>query len=402
MKRFLRIISFLPFILALLVAIKLYGKQLFASTPQIPVAELAAVTPVVEGLQVDSAVSTHRIQVALLLDVSNSMDGLIDQAKRKLWQVVNELGEARKGLAAPQLEISLIIYGGDYLDPKVGYVKVLSPMTADLDYISENLFSVRTNGGSEFCGKAIEKALALPWSAESQDLKMIFIAGNEPFNQGPLAYMQVCQQAALKDIFVNTIFCGNFQQGINTYWKHGAELTQGAYLNIDQNVREVVIETPYDSRLNQLNQELNKTYHYYGAKGKANFDRMQSQDQKAASNGSGYSRTLTKSKKSLYSNSSWDLVDAYKKDKQVVQNLKEDDEVFKNGEYRNKAELEKAVQALTVKRDSIQVVIGEVGKQRQQYIQDNQTTPDKNTLGNAMLKTIQEQAQKKAYRFEKK
>ena len=31
------------------------------------------------------------IKVALLLDTSNSMDGLIDQAKAQLWDVVNEL-----------------------------------------------------------------------------------------------------------------------------------------------------------------------------------------------------------------------------------------------------------------------------------------------------------------------
>lgn len=30
------------------------------------------------------------IQLALLLDTSNSMDGLIDQARSRLWQIVNE------------------------------------------------------------------------------------------------------------------------------------------------------------------------------------------------------------------------------------------------------------------------------------------------------------------------
>ena len=31
------------------------------------------------------------IKVALLLDTSNSMDGLINQAKAQLWEIVNEL-----------------------------------------------------------------------------------------------------------------------------------------------------------------------------------------------------------------------------------------------------------------------------------------------------------------------
>ncbi len=34
------------------------------------------------------------IQLAILLDTSNSMDGLIAQAKTQLWQIVNELATA--------------------------------------------------------------------------------------------------------------------------------------------------------------------------------------------------------------------------------------------------------------------------------------------------------------------
>ena len=38
----------------------------------------------------------NRIQVALLLDTSNSMDGLIEQAKTQLWKIVNELTSAEQ------------------------------------------------------------------------------------------------------------------------------------------------------------------------------------------------------------------------------------------------------------------------------------------------------------------
>ena len=36
-----------------------------------------------------------KIQVAILLDVSGSMDGLIEQAKSQLWNMVNILGRAK-------------------------------------------------------------------------------------------------------------------------------------------------------------------------------------------------------------------------------------------------------------------------------------------------------------------
>ena len=37
----------------------------------------------------------NTIKVALLLDTSNSMDGLINQAKTQLWEIVNELSYAK-------------------------------------------------------------------------------------------------------------------------------------------------------------------------------------------------------------------------------------------------------------------------------------------------------------------
>ena len=43
------------------------------------------------------ATKDQSIMLALLLDTSNSMDGLIDQAKSQLWKIVNELAAAKCG-----------------------------------------------------------------------------------------------------------------------------------------------------------------------------------------------------------------------------------------------------------------------------------------------------------------
>ena len=37
------------------------------------------------------------VKIALLLDTSNSMDGLINQAKAQLWDIVNEFTHAKCG-----------------------------------------------------------------------------------------------------------------------------------------------------------------------------------------------------------------------------------------------------------------------------------------------------------------
>jgi hypothetical protein len=46
-------------------------------------------------------------QVALLLDTSNSMDGLIDQARSELWKVVNEFALAHRAGRPAGLEVAL-------------------------------------------------------------------------------------------------------------------------------------------------------------------------------------------------------------------------------------------------------------------------------------------------------
>ncbi|HMI65405.1 MAG TPA: VWA domain-containing protein, partial [Cyclobacteriaceae bacterium] len=117
------------------------------------------------------------IMIALLLDTSNSMDGLIDQAKSQLWKIVNEVAAAKsEDGKQPNIKIALYEYGNDGLSSYEGYIRQVSALTEDLDVISEKLFSLSTNGGNEFCGQVIKTALnQLAWSAFHADLKMIFI-----------------------------------------------------------------------------------------------------------------------------------------------------------------------------------------------------------------------------------
>ena len=172
------------------------------------------------------------VQIALLLDTSNSMDGLINQAKSQLWDIVNEFSLAKCGNdARPNLQIALYQYGNDNLSAEEGYIQQVLAFSSDLDEISEKLFSLTTNGGEEYCGKVLQTSLhQLPWNKNPDLLRMIFIAGNEPFDQGQYNYRTALTNANEKDVVVNTIFCGNYELGINTNWKEGASLTGGEYM----------------------------------------------------------------------------------------------------------------------------------------------------------------------------
>ena len=50
-----------------------------------------------------------KIQVALLLDTSNSMDGLIEQAKSRLWHIVNTLTTLKYNGKTPDILKDILI-----------------------------------------------------------------------------------------------------------------------------------------------------------------------------------------------------------------------------------------------------------------------------------------------------
>lgn len=352
-----------------------------------------------ESLPGRTTAKDQQIMLALLLDTSNSMDGLINQAKSQLWKIVNELAAAKCGDGSrPSIKIALYEYGNDGLPSSEGYIRQVSGLTDDLDLISEKLFALTTNGGNEFCGQVIRTSLnQLAWSSSNADLKMIFIAGNEPFTQGAISYRIACSAAKEKGVVVNTIFCGNFEEGMHTNWKDGADLTGGSYMSIEQNRKTVYISTPYDSKIDECNERLNKTYVYYGASGEQKKAAQATQDVNAESYGMAnkVERAVSKSTHA-YKNSSWDLVDAAKDDEKII--AATPSEQLPTEMQGMSAEQRKAyVAQKAAERKKIQTEIQELNKKRQEYISaHSQKESEESMLDAAMIKAIREKAKSKS------
>lgn len=339
------------------------------------------------------------IKVALLLDTSNSMDGLINQAKTQLWEIINELSYAKYGIQEPDLEIALYEYGNDRLESSDGYIRQVLPFSNDLDDISEKLFSLVTNGGKEYCGQVINSSIKeLDWGIDTNDLKLIFIAGNEPFTQGKINYKEVISDAKEKDIIVNTIYCGDYQTGISGKWKDGAELGGGDYMTINQNKEIVHIVTPFDDAIIILNKQLNNTYIYYGNRGKQKFSNQSKQDSNALEINQSVvvKRAVSKSNR-LYENASWDLVDKAKKsaiDYSEIDRKKLPVELQKKSDE----ELKKYVEEQDKIRSKIKVKINELNRKRKIFIAKKQNeSMKKGALDNVIIQAIKKQAKAKNY-----
>lgn len=343
------------------------------------------------------------IQIAILLDTSGSMSGLIDQARAELWAIVNEFISARKHGQVPELQVALFEYGKNSIPSEKGYIKMIAPLTTDLDKISEELFALKTNGGSEYCGWVIKEATqSLEWSSSPNDLKAIFIAGNEPFTQGPIDYRQACQAAISKGIVVNTIHCGAETAGTDGKWKDGAVLADGQYLNIDHNRRTVHIQAPQDKEIAELSKKLNATYIAYGLEGNLAQERQREQDKNAAaiSKTGSIQRAVTKSSR-YYKNDDWDLVDALNNNKVKLEEVKVKD--LPENMRKMSVEERKAYVEIKVKqRAEMQQRIQELNTQRKEYVAKEMKKRQKqgNTLGSAIIQAISEQAKGKNFKFQ--
>ncbi|AUC78791.1 hypothetical protein CW736_04990 [Nonlabens sp. MB-3u-79] len=343
------------------------------------------------------------IQIALLLDTSNSMDGLIDQAKTQLWDVVNKMSGAHCNEQQALLEIALYEYGNSRLNSEEGFVRQVLSFSTDLDLISKELFSLRTNGGEEYCGTVIGASLKqLEWKKGKNDLKMIFIAGNEGFNQGAVPFSSSIAQAIEKDVVVNTIFCGDWNTGAQLKWKEGATLGKGQYMNLDHNQKSAYVATPYDDQILNYNHLLNDTYIAFGRQGYENKAVQMLMDEavQEVSAQANVKRTLAKSSAN-YRNSSWDLVDALDDEDMKGKVLTEDNIKTLPDSIRTKSKKDITAFAKAKKQEriSIQNKIKELNQKRDQYIA-TQALTETNGLESAMFKAIKKQSVSKNYKWE--
>ena len=261
----------------------------------------------------------QKVQIALLLDTSGSMDDLLDHAKANFWFMVDEIMSNYDGYYMPEVEVALYEYGRNGLGRENAFIRMVTPLTYDLDWVSDELYRLEARNDLfredfEYCGEAIMRAAQeLDWSYSRNDLKMIFIAGNESFTQGRTSYTRAIDQAVDRGIIVNTIFAGDYSKGVYLKWEKAAHLGYGQYSNLDFNHSGDYYhyETYYDSDIIALNEYYNNTYIPYGADGYTYWDRSIRQDRYARNSGNVYIcvRTIVKTRP-WYNRYRWDLINA--------------------------------------------------------------------------------------------
>ncbi len=342
------------------------------------------------------------VQIALLLDTSSSMDGLINQARSHLWKMVDDVGKMTRVVDGKargvKIELALYEYGNDTLSSKSGFIRQVLPFTTDLDRVSEKLYGLFTNGGSEYVGQAIETSVkSLEWTSDPSAMKFVFVAGNEEFDQGPVSAASAMKAAAGKDINVQLIFAGNDEPT----WEAAAKLAKSDLVTIDQNQVAQYIPSPQDAAILQLGNELNQTYIAYGDEGRASMGRQSSADASSAkmSPKVAIERAQLKGKKA-YRNENWDVVDAVQNNGKFLEQAT-DDKLPSELRGKTLAEKQQVVAANTTKRAEIQAMIAKLEAERTAFLENqraNQVGAKAQSLETGMMKSTKSVATKKGYK----
>jgi hypothetical protein len=340
------------------------------------------------------------IDLAICLDTSGSMDGLLDAARQKLWGIVNELAQARP---APRLRVALLTYGNDGHPAADGWVCVQTGLTEDLDVVSQKLFALTTNGGTEYVARVLNTALEkLAWSKEPGTLALAIVAGNESADQDrEMSFRDVCKRAIERGITVNAIYCGNPQDDIAPGWREVAARADGQFACIDQDHGTVVVTSPFDQELAKLGTSLNETYIPLGSVGRAGAENQSAQDLNAAGASCATAACRAATKASGLYTCGWDLVDAVRQKQVKLADVKIAD-LPAALQAMSPAEREQYVASAAGKRGELQKKIQALDQKRQAYVAAElakQALDEGKSFDQAVRRAVRAQAGAKGFSF---
>lgn len=205
----------------------------------------------------------HSAEIAIVSDLSGSTNGLLDDLRDNLWNLINYFNRAN-----PETELRLAFVGfsrGSF-GLENAYVKALTDLTTHYDFISYELFRMVGNveKGDQYVGAALKTAISnLSWSKDKATRKMILLFGNSRADLGYVDYNDAVQAAINKGIIINSIYCMKMDTDprILTKWHSIADGTGGALFKYQVTKRSPNKNyTLGGQRLIDLNNSLNETY----------------------------------------------------------------------------------------------------------------------------------------------
>ena len=226
------------------------------------------------------------VDVVLCMDLSGSTNGLLDNFRDKMWDIINQW---QMYSPRPVVRIGLIGFSRYSFTDGSGYVRVFSDLTDDYDALSKQMFAVQpyVENGIQFVGAAIGTATTqLTWSKKPDAVKIMYVLGNGVVNLGSFDYRARCEEAAKEGIIIHPVYCikndKQLRQKEIPGWNEIATLTGGEFSQVYVNKRAPLVTSPVNlMALASINDSINKTFLPYGKNGIDHLKLMLSADNNA-------------------------------------------------------------------------------------------------------------------------
>lgn len=205
------------------------------------------------------------IEVVFVLDTTGSMGPLIEGAKRKIWSIATTLIDC-----SPDADIRMGLVA--YRDIGDDYVTKTFKLTTDIQGLYADLLRLRARGGGDW-PESVNEALyvgvtKMNWSRGRDSTRIVFLVGDAPPHMNyaqDMKYPEVMRLARARGITVNAVQAGGARD-TERVWRTIAQMGHGEYMSIPQDGGKiVVIETPYDREIIELQGRINRTVVPYGS-----------------------------------------------------------------------------------------------------------------------------------------
>ena len=341
------------------------------------------------------------VEVAFVLDTTGSMGPLIEGAKRKIWSIATAIVDAN-----PDAEIRMGLVA--YRDIGDEYVTKTFDLTTDIQDLYANLLELKARGGGDWpesVNEALDVAVTkLSWTQGEEICRIMFLVGDAPPHMDyaqDTKYPEVLRKARERDILINAVQAGGARD-TERVWRTIAQLGNGRYIPIPQDGGHlVVIETPYDTDIIELQNKINGTVIPYGPREqRGDVERKTRQAAAApapvAAEMSGYlARNAAKSAGAAITGSG-DLVADVKAGRQKLDEVKRD-ELPDRLRGMNEDERRAFIDTQMAERKALNDRMAALVKQRDRYVHEQAAKapkPAANSFDRAVAETLKAQVKR--------
>ena len=315
------------------------------------------------------------VEVAFVLDTTGSMGPLIESAKRKIWSIATAIVDANPDA---QIRMGLVAYR----DIGDDYVTKTFALTTDIQDLYANLLELHARGGGDW-PESVNEALhvginKLAWTQGSEICRIMFLVGDAPPHMDyaqDVKYPDVMRMARERGIVVNAVQAGGARD-TERVWREIAQMGQGRYIPIPQDGGHlVVIETPYDTEIIELQNHINGTVIPYGPRQQRGDVEKKTRQVAAApvataTEMAGYmSRNASRNAGEAITGAG-DLVSDVKAGRQKLGSVKDDD-LPDNVRKMNAAERQSFIDKQVAERNKLNERMAALVKQRDGYVRDS-------------------------------